>query len=51
MRDSALEVEVACRADDVEYASTALPLLFLKWERACKGFVNFIRHRMEKADG
>ena len=51
LRDSALEVEVACRADDVEYASTALPLLFLKWERACKGFGNFIRHRMEKADG
>ncbi|MDR1510813.1 MAG: response regulator [Synergistaceae bacterium] len=45
VRDTALKIERACRAGDVEYARIALPLLFLEWERACQGFGDFFRRQ------
>jgi CheY-like chemotaxis protein/HPt (histidine-containing phosphotransfer) domain-containing protein len=43
LRETALKIERACRAGDAEYASLALPLLFLEWDRACKGLDVFLR--------
>jgi signal transduction histidine kinase/HPt (histidine-containing phosphotransfer) domain-containing protein len=50
VRDTALKIERACRADDVEYVRIALPLLFLEWERACLGFGDFLRRQAEEKE-
>jgi signal transduction histidine kinase/DNA-binding NarL/FixJ family response regulator len=42
LRGLALKVERACRSNDAEYARTALPLLFLEWERARVGLDEFV---------
>jgi HPt (histidine-containing phosphotransfer) domain-containing protein len=48
VRDTALKIERACRAGDVEYVRIALPLLILEWERACLGFGDFLRRQAEE---
>jgi signal transduction histidine kinase/HPt (histidine-containing phosphotransfer) domain-containing protein len=50
VRDTALKIERACRAGDVEYVRIALPLLFLEWERACLGFGDFLRRQAEEKE-
>jgi CheY-like chemotaxis protein len=48
LRETALKIERACRAGDAEYAALALPLLFLEWDRARKGFDGFLRRAGDK---
>ena len=48
LRETALKIERACRAGDAEYASLALPLLLLEWERAYKGLGDFAQYADEK---
>jgi HPt (histidine-containing phosphotransfer) domain-containing protein len=49
VRDTALKIECACRAGDAEYALVLLPLLFLEWERACRGLGDFFLRQAEGA--
>ena len=42
LRETALKIDRACRAQDEEYVNLALPLLFLEWERASKGLDDFV---------
>jgi signal transduction histidine kinase/DNA-binding NarL/FixJ family response regulator/HPt (histidine-containing phosphotransfer) domain-containing protein len=49
VRDTALKIERACRAGDVKYTRVLLPLLFLEWEKACRGFGDFFRRQTEEA--
>jgi HPt (histidine-containing phosphotransfer) domain-containing protein len=42
VRDTAARMEKYCMAGDGVYIETAMPLLLLEWERACKGLKQFI---------
>ncbi|MDR2527608.1 MAG: hypothetical protein LBD04_01135, partial [Synergistaceae bacterium] len=48
LRETALKIERACRAEDSDYARLALPLLLLEWERAYIGLDGFVRDMNEE---
>ncbi|MDR1316532.1 MAG: response regulator [Spirochaetales bacterium] len=43
LQATAARMEKYCMAKDGDYIETAMPLLLLEWERACRGLEGFIR--------